>query len=257
MDLLVDIGNSALKYLSAEALFAGEAPVCHAYVDAGLEAVLARQWAALPPPTRVTVACVAREAGEILRQWCERHWGVSPHFLKTGMDEAGVTNGYTEPAQLGIDRWAALVGAHSLGPANYCIVDAGTAVTVDFLDARGHHHGGLILPGARLMHAAVAGQVDALAGDVVPPPTSMADGAFPGRDTHACLAAGCRTAMVGFVREALVRAQALFEGPPRCLLCGGDAAELLAALAAAGTAARHRPELVLRGVARLAGLAVA
>lgn len=255
MELLVDIGNSALKYLGAAQLWAGEAPRHHPYRDGGLDAVLDAHWASLPAPARVHVACVASEAGEELAQWCRRHWDLQPHFLATGVREAGVENGYTEPVQLGVDRWAALVGAHALGPDDYCLVDAGTAVTVDYLDGRGRHRGGLILPGFHLMQAAVAQGTDLpriAASDALP--------AFPGRDTAGCIAAGSQAAVVGAVREALARAPAVLGmagGTPRCLLCGGDARRLLPQLAEApGVAVEYHPELVLRGVARLAGLAV-
>lgn len=62
-----------------------------------------------------------------------------------------IRNEYDTPATLGLDRLAAAVGAASLCPnENLLIIDAGTAITYDFLDAEGHYLGGNIAPGVRV-----------------------------------------------------------------------------------------------------------
>lgn len=63
---------------------------------------------------------------------------------------------YGTPHTLGKDRIAGVVGAHNIFPAsNVLVVDAGTAVTYDFLDAEGNYHGGNIAPGVRLRFEAL------------------------------------------------------------------------------------------------------
>lgn len=64
-------------------------------------------------------------------------------------------NGYTIPEQLGADRFVAMLAAHELytvkKQSKPCIViDCGTAVTIDAIDANGQHLGGLILPGLQV-----------------------------------------------------------------------------------------------------------
>ncbi len=59
----------------------------------------------------------------------------------------GVTNGYPEPASLGVDRWLNLLGTAGLVQQDAIIVDVGSAITVDLLRADGQHLGGAILPG--------------------------------------------------------------------------------------------------------------
>jgi len=55
---------------------------------------------------------------------------------------------YTTPDTLGIDRIAAIVAANLLKPnQNILIIDAGTAITYDFIDKNNHYHGGAIAPG--------------------------------------------------------------------------------------------------------------
>lgn len=59
-----------------------------------------------------------------------------------------VVNLYKSPQTLGADRLAAVVGACGLQPGRDCLViDAGTCITYDFVDAAGQYHGGNISPG--------------------------------------------------------------------------------------------------------------
>ena len=96
--------------------------------------------------------------------------GKLPEFVFSEMEEADVhclqlshatslpiTNAYKTPETLGKDRLAAVVGAFSLKPyMDILVIDAGTAITYDFLDAKGVYHGGNIAPGlemrARALH---------------------------------------------------------------------------------------------------------
>lgn len=113
-------------------------------------------WNGIQPEKRVIVACVAGESVEhALKEWMQAHWSVKPEFLRTTAKLNDITNAYTDPSQYGVDRWAALHGAHSLYDGPVCIIDAGTAITVDLIEADGMHKGGRILPGLRMMHEAL------------------------------------------------------------------------------------------------------
>ena len=74
---------------------------------------------------------------------------------KLGLESGSVRNGYEDIAQLGVDRWAAIVGAYTHFGSAVCIVDAGTAVTVDLVRDGGRHLGGLIVPGLQLMRSSL------------------------------------------------------------------------------------------------------
>lgn len=57
-------------------------------------------------------------------------------------------NSYKTPETLGRDRLAVIAGACFLKPnANLLVIDAGTAITYDFIDANGIYRGGNIAPG--------------------------------------------------------------------------------------------------------------
>ena len=58
---------------------------------------------------------------------------------------------YKTPSTLGPDRIAAACGAWAMHRGEACLViDAGTCITVDFVDAEGVYHGGAIMPGLQM-----------------------------------------------------------------------------------------------------------
>ena len=62
-----------------------------------------------------------------------------------------IQNDYATPQTLGLDRLAAAVGAYTLSPnQDLLIVDAGSAITYDFVNKEGHFVGGNIAPGLKM-----------------------------------------------------------------------------------------------------------
>jgi type III pantothenate kinase len=104
-------------------------------------------------PERLT-AIASNVAGaqveEGLRRICAQA-GVSLRLARSEAAQLGVSNGYRDPGQLGVDRWVAMVAAHAARQGHKLVVNAGTALTVDALDADGKFLGGLITPGTALM----------------------------------------------------------------------------------------------------------
>jgi type III pantothenate kinase len=157
--------------------------------------------------------------------------------------QCGVTNGYERPTQLGADRWAALIGAWQLQRGACVVVNAGTATTIDVLDAAGVFLGGLILPGLTLMRAALASGTAAL---------PLAEGRYrdlPGNTDDAILS-GSLHATLGAIERSF-RHVAAAPGAC-CLLSGGAVFELEALLA---LPSRRIDNLVLEGLARIAAAA--
>ena len=152
--LTVDIGNTYIKWAVWNDARIVQTGACE-YSKQDPENVFAL-WNDMQPEKRVMVACVAGEPVEqALNNWMQLHWSIVPEFLRSTAKLGGVTNAYADPSQYGVDRWAALLGAHSLYDDPVCIIDAGTAVTVDLLDAEGGHQGGRILPGLQMMREAL------------------------------------------------------------------------------------------------------
>ena len=151
MTLLVDVGNTALKWalLEDEALvLRGRLNVTELSSDAALE----QQWAVLAPPRRVLIASVAATPVTVqISTWCRERWQSEILTVQAQADSFGVRNAYRDPGRLGVDRWLAMVAARARGSEAACVVDCGSAVTVDVLDKEGAHLGGLIVPGLEMM----------------------------------------------------------------------------------------------------------
>jgi type III pantothenate kinase len=71
------------------------------------------------------------------------------HFIQLShLTAIPISNHYQTPASLGKDRLAAVIGANFLQPdRDLLIIDAGTAITYDFIDAQRNYWGGNIAPG--------------------------------------------------------------------------------------------------------------
>ncbi|MFZ2853320.1 MAG: type III pantothenate kinase, partial [Rhodocyclaceae bacterium] len=145
-----------------------------------------------------------------------------PLWLHASAQACGVRNAYERPEQLGADRWAALIGARAQSGGACLVVCAGTATTVDRLDAEGLFCGGLILPGYDLMRGALAGNTAQL---------PLADGEFRAlpRNTMDAIVSGCLHAQAGAIERMF--APIAGEAGALCLLTGGGAARLAPHLA--------------------------
>jgi type III pantothenate kinase len=230
MLLCLDAGNTRLKF----GLFDGSGWLVRDALD---YAAFAELPARLPAKPARIVAC--NVAGDSVRGRIEAlaaGLGLPLAWLGSSALACGVSNGYDTPQQLGADRWAALIGARALHAGACVVVMAGTATTVDTLDAGGRFRGGLILPGLALMRAALAGNTAGLphaSGNFRQVPTNTDDAIVSGA-IHATLG-------------AIERMRATLGDDAVCLLSGGAAAELAAQLDPPRRLVDH---LVLEGLAR-------
>src|SRR5437867_8035955 len=166
MILVIDSGNSRMKWgLYGPRGWLGRGVVS----NAELATLALRDWQNLPRPSRAVGVNVAGEAARVRVEGQLARWRLPVEWLTAGARAGGVTNRYQTPSQLGADRWASLVAArrravaaNEAAPRPCIAVDAGTAVTIDALDAGGVFLGGLILPGPQLMLRALADNTAAL-----------------------------------------------------------------------------------------------
>jgi type III pantothenate kinase len=221
MNLLVDIGNSRLKWAVEQAgLIRQGAGIDYRQVN--LRDQLQRAWLLLPPPRKLAIASVA--APRMMDDVIELASSLWPALeLVTPVTEAvafGVKNAYRQPEKLGIDRWLALLGAHRHYPGHCCVVDCGTAITVDVIDASGRHLGGLISPGLVSMKKALAADTAALGFNPLHYSAGLADTTAAGIDNGTLLAAA------GLI-EAVLHRQ---DESCQLILSGGDAVSIAAQL---------------------------
>jgi type III pantothenate kinase len=247
--LLLDLGNTRLKAAMlgprGDLRPLGEAN----HREVGMKDALASLLA--DPGTganeRALCANVAGDAaGRALEAGLRARGGGSVGFLRAEREAHGVRCGYPEPARLGADRWAALLGARGLSDGACLVVDAGSALTIDAMAPGGRHLGGWILPGLGMMVGALLGQTGDLAAlHQASRPCGSAD--FP-CDTGPAIDEGARLAAAGAVRLARQRLELRCREPARLFLAGGDAD----ALAVLMPGVELVPDLVLRGLARAA-----
>jgi len=150
--LLVDIGNTRVKWAR---VLRGRLQKQRAAEHAGwrVEDFAAHVIRGARGVERIIVASVAgTRLDRRLVQAARLVSGVVPEFIASKRRLGGVRTAYTEPWRLGIDRFVAAVGAHQLSPNRpVCVIDVGTAMTIDLIRADGCHVGGVIVPGPRLM----------------------------------------------------------------------------------------------------------
>ena len=247
MTLLVDLGNSRIKWArvdSGSLTGHGEA----AWRDRGLVATVAAEWNAAPRAPRVLAASVLDEPlRAALCDWVRTRWGHEVEFVRSLPDACGVINAYPEPHRLGVDRFAALVAAHASGRRACCVVDAGTAVTIDALTSNGLHLGGLIAPGVATMRRSLLSDtrgIRAVEGD---------QRILLARETGTAVAAGTAYAVVTLVDRVVYEMQVELGEAVTCVMTGGDAPLLRPLLS---VSSEWHPDLVLRGVALLGGVRV-
>jgi type III pantothenate kinase len=155
MMLLIDSGNTRIKWALVQGmdwLRSGILPVEQAgELSQHLIAHCGQIGKGLNDIEQVWVSNVAGEeiALQISNFGADRN--VQPHFIVPREEQCGVQNGYSQPGQLGSDRWAALVAAWHLIDGECLVVNCGTATTIDALSGQGVFMGGLILPGVDLM----------------------------------------------------------------------------------------------------------
>ncbi|MDJ0738237.1 MAG: type III pantothenate kinase [Gammaproteobacteria bacterium] len=196
--------------------------------------------------TRLLVASVA-DAGiaDPVIAGLEDALGLTARRISNSDRVPGVVAGYRKPEQLGVDRLLAMVAARAVSRAPLCVIDAGTALTIDFVDAAGQHLGGFILPGSALFRDCL------LANTAIPRDPAVHAGDVLGRDTPTAVAQGARQAVAGIVERFLTGSQALFGELQPDLVIGGGDAELFAPLMPVRCIKLEH--LVLRGLAVIDG----
>jgi type III pantothenate kinase len=129
-----------------------------------------------------------------------------------------------DPSTLGHDRVLCALGAYAKAQQACVVIDAGTAITVDFVDGEGVFHGGVIAPGLRMMLKALHEQTSALPLVELSQP-DPARGPF-GRDTRHAMLLGVRAAAIGVVHLLIDRYAEFYKAYPQIVATGGDALSL-------------------------------
>jgi type III pantothenate kinase len=243
--LLVDIGNTRIKWAIKDgAEFTTAVPRFHRGHQ--MADLLDMDWGQITAPDRVFISCVAKpEVRAVLNAWVTLHWQLAPHYLVSTRRACGVINGYDSEESLGNDRWAAMIAAFHEQHGAVCVIDSGTAITIDVVNKDGKHLGGLILPGIIGMQTALFQQT------ALPPMTIKftSRATLLGNNTHDCVSLGIQHTLSALFVRLMMYLREDLGTEPTCYLTGGDALAIQSFLP---TATQHEPYLVLKGLALIA-----
>ena len=158
MKLLIDFGNSRCKWAQLEN---GKLQASHAqtYVGNHVDEMVENIITVLPVHECGQIHLVSVLGAEFNRQFSEQVAAVTEVSVTSYVslrDAFGIRLAYDDPTSYGADRYATLVAAYHSNHGAKIIVDCGTAVTLDAIDAAGIHLGGLIMPGVDLMCSMLA-----------------------------------------------------------------------------------------------------
>ncbi len=248
MILELDAGNTRIKWrlreqkdgktwhtLAEDSVFA-EHKVPSVFIE------LSKQLEKLPM-SRIDRMLVSTVRGEgfktVFSSVMTEKWHLQPEYATVTAAACGVRNGYEEAGKLGVDRWLAVVAAYVQLQGACCVVDCGTTITVDLVDADGQHRGGYIVPGLHLMRNALANRSKALA--TAPSAWEVAE---PGRSTLAAVHNGILAMALGFLRD-IHHGELQAGRQVQWVLTGGDAPYLAAHL---DWDCRIVPDLVMDGL---------
>jgi type III pantothenate kinase len=238
LDLVVDVGNTRIKWglcgpgaiVAAVSLPPDDPVAWQAQLERWhREDRLCWAVAGVHPPRCESLVHWARQRGDVVE------------VVHTGQQlPLRVLLG--EPEKVGIDRLldAVAVNHQRSSGAPAVVIDAGSAVTVDYLDECGAFRGGAIMPGFRLMATALHDYTALLPMVEVREPHP----ALPGLSTRGAMQAGVFWAVAGGVRAVVGEMAARCATSPEVFLTGGDGPLLLPVL----SGARHWPNLTLEGI---------
>lgn len=244
--LLIDLGNSRLKWAlwHAGVLVPGK-PIEHRDGQLGdLQALLAGAERA----ANVWISSTALGLSASLQAALGERLARVTRFFTSPARALGIQSAYPAPEKLGCDRFLAMVGAAARVRDAFLLADAGTALTLDLVDALGTHHGGLIVPGPELMRSALHRGTAGVRAHALRKLQPFAD------NTSDAVWSGALQACIAVIERSHALAGARFKTPPQLLLSGGAAG-----LLGANLRLEHQqlPDLVLEGLGRWADEALA
>ncbi len=217
MKLLLDLGNSRCKYAVLEEsgiekygvqnygpfgkLYSVKS-LCDQYNDA----------------SEIVISSVLSEAANTqIKETLLKDNAVNIYFFVPARNSFGVKLAYVDLSTLGIDRVVALIAAHEKFSGNSCVVDCGTAVTIDSLDTKGIHQGGVIFPGIHSMKKTL------LSNTKIEIDEKKMEFNVLSNTTENAIHTGCISAVVGGIEYVVKKMASVYDGFDQIVLTGGDA----------------------------------
>jgi len=174
-----------------------------------------------------------------LNEWAEKRNHPSPSFIESSSKACGITNAYDKPKTLGVDRWLAIIAAHNKYDGLLCVVDSGTAMTMDFVLGNGEHLGGYIVPGSKLMRRSLLLNTKKIHISDVSVKECL------GVNTAEAVVFGIEQMLLAFIEAKIVEISKKYQQKVTLILTGGHAEQLAEGLV---SPVNFEKDLVLQGL---------
>lgn len=253
--LTIDIGNSRVKWalienedISSHGVFAYHGSDFEKKIenaDLPLEAAL------------MQISCVAgEEIKSRFIQWLKHKNYTAFKFAQTMAEQCGIINSYEVPSHMGVDRWLAMLAAYDVCKQQQkdfiCIIDCGTAITLDVLASEGEHLGGLIMPGFQTMLKSLVkgtGNIEIKQHSAL----ELLQATGLASTTELAIKKGCSQMICGGLASMVGQLPVQESARVHCVLTGGDGDWLTNVLPGAlnrinNCSFEYRPFLVLQGL---------
>lgn len=215
--LLIDHGNSRIKWALSDGMQYSVLPTVAANQQ-GLATISETLRTLSHRPKQCLITSVGKPALNAALQSMLSPETECHHPIKQAVS-LGLTLGYPDISQLGVDRWLAMLGARTNhSQTSLVVVSVGTAMTIDAIDCNGQHLGGMIAPSPWLAWHGIHHRIPTL------PPAPKRFATTPkrfGDDTQSCLQAGAVAACVGGIQQAIVLCTEASKQPPTVVVSGG------------------------------------
>lgn len=211
MNLILDIGNSSVKYSvfdRGEEISASKVKQFDLLVLDGL----------LTKFPHISAAIISSVRTDVLHVYELLKSRLQTVILLDERTPVPVRVCYKTPHTLGKDRLAAVVGASVIFPnENVLIFDSGTALTIELLDAQGNYLGGNISPGLHMRFAALHQFTQKLPRLHMNPKAPLL-----GEDTNSAIEAGVQQGILGEVLSYIRHYEEIYTSL-KVVFTGGDA----------------------------------
>ncbi len=242
MNLLIDFGNSRCKWAGLEKETLQDS-FAHGYAGNSISQKVENLAAEIPLQRCERIHAVSVLGADFDRAFAEHVFRktaipVTYHFSQ--LDAFGIRLAYANPDSYGADRYAALVAAHHAGDGAKIVVDCGTAVTIDAVEANGRHLGGLILPGVELMCSVLSENTTGI------PSVDFVNAAeYLNNNTHDAVVSGSTLCLQQGLRSIIAKIEQQIASPASIYVTGGARAVLAEF---SHNRLFERPDLVLEGL---------
>ena len=217
MKLLLDLGNSRCKYA---VLGEGGIEKCGVqnYGPFGKLYSVKSLCDQYNNASRIVISSVLSEAtNNQIKETLLKDSANNIYFLSPSKNSFGITLAYVDLSTLGVDRVVALIAAHEKYSGNSCVVDCGTAVTIDSLDAKGVHQGGVILPGIESMKKTLLSSTE------IEIDEAKMEFNVLSNTTENAIHTGCISAVVGGIEYVVNKMASVYDSFDQIVLTGGNA----------------------------------